>query len=167
MSHRVLLPVADPQIIEELRCWLDARNEQMISRARAGDVQELALRLVHVLEVCVVRDGFDALLLRQHFVITGSDNHGAKLKPLREVHSADCDCAHPQLFDPVKLLRFEVSGPHSVESAADFGVRANEDADLVRLQTLQNAVTEPSADAGLLLLEGVGDANLRICAVEG
>jgi len=49
-----------PQIIEELRRGGDARHQQMVAGARAGDVEEVSLRLVDVFEVCLVGDVLNA-----------------------------------------------------------------------------------------------------------
>ena len=50
------------EIIEKLRRRLDARDQQMIARAGAGDVEQVALGVVDLLQIGVVADRLDALL---------------------------------------------------------------------------------------------------------
>ena len=49
-------------IIQKLRGGLDTCHQQMIPRPRAGDVEKMALGVIHFLQIGVVADRFDALL---------------------------------------------------------------------------------------------------------
>ena len=65
------------EIVQELGNRVDTRNQQMIPSARASDVQQLP-RLIDLLQIRIVADGFDALLEGNNFIITGHDDHGPK-----------------------------------------------------------------------------------------
>ena len=52
----------------------------MIARPGAGDVQEVTLRGVDVLEVCHVADAFEPRLERDDLVVASGDHHGAELE---------------------------------------------------------------------------------------
>ncbi len=63
-----------PQIIQKLRCWRDTRDQQVVTRPRACHVQQVPLGGVDLLQVGLVAHALDALLKRQHLVVTGQ--HG-------------------------------------------------------------------------------------------
>ncbi len=48
----------------------------MVPRPRAGDVEQMPLGVVDVLEIRLVSDVFDPGLQRDHFIVTGSDDDG-------------------------------------------------------------------------------------------
>ena len=80
-----------PEIVQELRRRLDARDQQVVARAGAGDVEQVPLGVVDLLQVGVVADGLDALLQRNDLVVAGHHDDGAELQPLGQVHRADRD----------------------------------------------------------------------------
>ena len=47
--------VSSLEIVQELRPRLDSRDEQLIPRSRAGDVEELSLRVVDLLQIIFPR----------------------------------------------------------------------------------------------------------------
>jgi hypothetical protein len=49
-----------PQIIQKLRCGRDAGDKQMIPRAGAGNVEQVAFGVVDLFQIGVVGHGFDA-----------------------------------------------------------------------------------------------------------
>jgi hypothetical protein len=67
-----------PQIIKELRCRVDARQEQMIASAGASDVEQVALVVVDFFQVGVVGGGLDPLLKGNDFVVAGHDDDGSE-----------------------------------------------------------------------------------------
>jgi len=73
------------QIIEELRSGIRRRDQQPVTGAGAGDVEQLALALVNFIKVASIADLLDALLQRQHLVIAGDHRRGAKLETFRQV----------------------------------------------------------------------------------
>ena len=78
-----------PQIIQEFRCRFDARHQQMIPCAGAGDVKQVPLRVVDLFEIRVVRDRFDPLLQRNDLIVTGHHHDGTEFQALGEMHRAD------------------------------------------------------------------------------
>ena len=60
-------------------------------RPRAGDVEQMALGVIDLLQIGVVADRLDALLQRNDLIVAGHDHHGAKLQPLGQMHGADRD----------------------------------------------------------------------------
>jgi hypothetical protein len=50
------------QIIKKLRRRLDTRDEQMVSRPCAGDIEQVALGIIDFLQIRIVADRLDALL---------------------------------------------------------------------------------------------------------
>jgi hypothetical protein len=48
------------EVAQKVRPWTYAGDRQTVSRARAGDVKELALGLIDIIELDLVGDGFDA-----------------------------------------------------------------------------------------------------------
>ena len=65
----------------------------MVAGPGAGDVEQVALGGVDLVEFGLIADSFDSCLQRQHVVIAGGDDHGAKLEAFREMHRADSDVA--------------------------------------------------------------------------
>jgi hypothetical protein len=63
----------------------------MVARTRAGDVEEVALGVIDLLQVGIVSDRFDALLQGDDLVVAGHYRHGAELQSLGQVHGADRD----------------------------------------------------------------------------
>lgn len=53
---------SDPQVLQKLRCRLDPGYQQVIACACTGDVEQVALGVVHFFQVCFVSDGLDAFL---------------------------------------------------------------------------------------------------------
>ena len=49
----------DAQIIEELRARVDAGHQQPVAGARAGDVEQVPLGAIDLLQIGVVSDAFD------------------------------------------------------------------------------------------------------------
>ena len=82
-----------PQIIKKFGCRLNARNQQMVSRTRAGNVKKVSFSIVDILQIGIVTDGLDTLLQGNDFIIASHHRHGAKLQTFCEVHGADRDVA--------------------------------------------------------------------------
>ena len=93
--------VLGEQVVEELGGRFGAGHEETVTGARAGDVEQVALGGVDLVEFGLIADSFDSCLRRQHLVIAGGDDHGAKLEAFREVHRADSDVAG----DAARVLR--------------------------------------------------------------
>ena len=55
----------------------------MVAGAGAGDVEQMTLGVVDLLQVGVIADCFDACLQRNDLVVASHDGHGAKFEPLR------------------------------------------------------------------------------------
>jgi hypothetical protein len=71
-----------PQIIQEFRWGVNARDEQMIPRPSAGDVQQVAFRVVGLFQVRVVGRRLDPCLQGNDLVIAGYHNNYAELQAL-------------------------------------------------------------------------------------
>ena len=84
---------SQPQIVEEFRGRRDARNEQAISRPGAGDVEQVALRVVDLFEIRVVGRRLDPFLKGNDLVVAGHHGDRPKLQPLGQRHRADRDAA--------------------------------------------------------------------------
>lgn len=67
------------QVIQELRSGLRAGDEEVITRTRAGDVQEVALGVVNFLQVRIVGNSLNTLLQRDNLVITGHNDYRPEL----------------------------------------------------------------------------------------
>jgi hypothetical protein len=78
-------------VIQKFRGRVDARYQQMIPRASAGDVKEVTLGVMNLLRIGVVADGLDACLQRDYLVVAGHHYYSSELKPFSEVHGADRD----------------------------------------------------------------------------
>jgi hypothetical protein len=78
-------------VVYEFGYRLDAGNQQMIPRAGAGDVEQVALGVIDLLQISVVTDRLDALLQGNDFVVAGHYDHGAELKTFGKVHGANRD----------------------------------------------------------------------------
>ena len=46
----------------------------------------MAFCFIHLLQVRIIANGFNALLQRNDFIIAGHHHHGAELKPFTQVH---------------------------------------------------------------------------------
>ena len=51
----------------------------------------MPLSLIHLPQIRIFTNGFDALLQRDNFVVTSHHHHCPKLKTLREMHGTDGD----------------------------------------------------------------------------
>ena len=60
----------------------------MVARAGAGYIEQMPLSVVDIRKIAFVRNRFDALLKRNHLVITGHHANGTELQPFRKVHRA-------------------------------------------------------------------------------
>lgn len=49
----------------------------------------MTLRLIHLLKIAVIADGFDSLLKGDDFIVTGHHRHRAELQALGKMHGAD------------------------------------------------------------------------------
>ncbi len=63
----------------------------MIPRPRACHVEQLALGVIHFLQVGVVADRFDSLLQGNDLIVAGHHRHRTKLQTLGQMHRADRD----------------------------------------------------------------------------
>jgi hypothetical protein len=61
--------VALRKIVEELRHGVDAGHQEMIPRARTGDVEQVALGVIYLLQIRIVSNGLDTLLQGNNFVM--------------------------------------------------------------------------------------------------
>lgn len=77
------------EVIQEFRHGSDPSYEQMVSGTGAGDVEQMALGVIDLLQIRIVTDRLDTLLQGDYFVIAGHYNHGAELQTFGEMHSAD------------------------------------------------------------------------------
>ena len=83
--------IALHEVVQKFGYWVDAGNQQMISGAGAGDVEQVALGVIDLLQIGIVADRLDALLQGNDFVVAGHHDHGPKLQTFGEVHGADRD----------------------------------------------------------------------------
>ena len=142
-------------------------TKQVVAHAGAGDVEEVALGVVDVLEVGGVGDGLDAGLERDDLVVAGGDDDGAELEALGEVHRADGGVAGLAFGTAVELAGGEAGGLHRSSGALQLGLRPHEDADLLRRHALTDPRLHPLRDGHRLLLDRVEDGDGRLGAVEG
>jgi hypothetical protein len=77
------------EVVQKFGSGLDTRNQQMIPSAGAGDVEQVTLGIIDLLQVRIVADRLDALLQWYDLVVAGHHRDGPKFKPLRQVHGAD------------------------------------------------------------------------------
>ena len=80
LTHSNLAALITSHVIKKLRSRLDTRHQQMISRPRAGNVEQMAFGVIHLLQVGVVANRFDAFLQGNDFIVAGHYDHGAKLQ---------------------------------------------------------------------------------------
>ena len=79
--------VSVQQILQELGRRLDTGDQQMIAGAGAGDVQQVPLCVVDILEIGIVGDRLDALLQRQNLVVARHDRDGPEFETFGKVAS--------------------------------------------------------------------------------
>jgi hypothetical protein len=97
--------IALHDVIQKFGYGLDARNEQMIAGASAGNVEQVSLGVIHLLEISVVTDSLDALLQGNDLVISSHHNYSAEFQTLGEVHGTDRDEAARCFHVIVKNLK--------------------------------------------------------------
>jgi hypothetical protein len=81
--------IALHEVVQKFGYWVHSGNQQMISGAGTGNVEQVPLGVVDLLQIGVVANRLDALLQGNYFVVTGHHNHSPKLQTLGEVHRAD------------------------------------------------------------------------------
>ena len=109
----------------------------MVAGACAGDVQQVSLGVVDILEVGLVGDLHQARVQRDHVVVAGDDRDGSELQTFGGVHRADADVSVGEfhaLFDPCGL---QAGRPCGSGGPVDLFGRADEDADFVRHDSFQ------------------------------
>src|SRR5690348_8035916 len=77
------------KIIQKFRHWLDSADQQVIPSACAGNVEQVPLGIVHLLQISIVTNRLDTLLQWDDLVVAGHHDHGAELQTFGEVHRAD------------------------------------------------------------------------------
>ena len=122
----------DQQIVEELGGRFHADDQEMITGAGTCDVEQVALGGVDLVELGLIADSLDSCLRRQHFVITRGDDYGPKLQALGEMHRADCDIARNAARMLRQIDRRIPCGFNAGDGSAQFALRSDENAHLVR-----------------------------------
>jgi hypothetical protein len=61
----------------------------MIPGAGAGNVDQVTLGIIDLLQIGIVADRLDALLQWNDLVVAGHHSDGPKFEPLRQVHGAN------------------------------------------------------------------------------
>src|SRR6266568_489215 len=84
---------SQPQIIKELRWWIDARHEQMIPRTGTGDVQHVAFRVVDLFQVSIVGHRLDPCLQGNDLIIARHHSNSTKLQAFGQMHRTDRNMA--------------------------------------------------------------------------
>ena len=79
------------QIVEELRGRVGSRYEEPITSTRARHVEQVALRVVDLLEIGFVDNALDPGLKREDLVVATGDDYSPELEALGEVHGSDRD----------------------------------------------------------------------------
>src|SRR3984893_14395613 len=81
--------IAFHEVVQKCGYWVHSGNQQMISGT--GDVEQVPLGVVDLLQIGIVADCLDALLQGNYFVVAGHHDPGPKFQPFGEVHGADRD----------------------------------------------------------------------------
>ncbi|GEP12220.1 hypothetical protein MMMDOFMJ_2543 [Methylobacterium gnaphalii] len=68
---------------------MNSRNEQAIAHAGAGNVEEMGLGLVDLLQLCLVAHRVDAPLRGKHTVVAREHHYDLEFQALGEMHRAD------------------------------------------------------------------------------
>jgi hypothetical protein len=105
----------------------------------------MALRVVDLFQIRVVRDRFDSLLLWNHLIVASHDHHGSEFQTLGKMHSADRGAAAGGFHVVVEHFVRDLRILDRCTSAVELGRGANEDADLVRYDSLLGALDKPLA----------------------
>src|ERR1700730_10043974 len=90
-SMRGATLVAFHEVVQKFGYRVDTGNQEMIPSAGAGNVKQMPLGVVDLLQIGVIADRFDALLQGNYFVVAGHYDHGPKLQTLGKVHGTDRD----------------------------------------------------------------------------
>ena len=65
----------------------------MVSCSCAGDVEQVALGVIDLLQIRVVTHGLDPLLQGNDLIVTGHHHHRSKFQSFGQMHGADRDVA--------------------------------------------------------------------------
>src|SRR5262249_31598078 len=114
-----------PEIVEKLRCGRDTRDQEMVASARACDVQQVALRAVHLCKICLVGYRVDPRLQRDDLVVACHHRDAAELKTLGEMHRGDGDVTKCGVDLLVQDLRRNACGGDGRTSALELGRRSD------------------------------------------
>gem|GEM_PF-2380748 len=77
-----------PQIIEELGYRINTRYQKILARTGAGDIKQVAFRVVNFFKICAVSDSLNSFLQGDNLIIAGHYNNSTEFQTLREMHSA-------------------------------------------------------------------------------
>ena len=139
------------KVIQELRNWLNTGDQQVIAGARAGDVKQMALGVVDLLQVGVVSDGLDACLAWDNLIVASHDDDRSELQALGIVHRTDGDGAVFDLHLVAELNRSGSSNFQRSPCPLEFGLGADKDTDLVWLAPFAQPLRDPRPDSIRLL----------------
>jgi hypothetical protein len=81
--------IALHEVVQEFGYGGDTDYQQMIPGAGTGDIEQVTLGVIDLLQISVVADCLDALLQRNYLVVASHHGDGPKFQPLRQVHGAD------------------------------------------------------------------------------
>lgn len=135
------------EVGEEFGSGLDAGNKQPVAGAGTGDVEQVALGVVNLVEFGFVGDGFDALLQGQNIVIAGHDGDGLVLKPFSKVHGADGNPALRLLKTFGEFQLCVTGGFHGGTCAGKLIVRPYEQPDLGGSDSVCHGFLDPVGNA--------------------
>ena len=160
------LSVLGEQVVEELGGRFGAGHQEMIAGTGAGDVEQMALGGVDLVEFGLIADSLDSCLRRQRLVIAGGDDHGAKLQTLGEVHRTDCDLARDAACVLRQIDRRMTCRFNRRDGSVQFGLRSDEHAHLVRGAPFLPAGLQPLRDCCSLRVMRGEHLNHRFRAIE-
>jgi hypothetical protein len=81
--------IALGEVVQEFGHGPDARNQQMIPGTGTGDIEQVTLGIVDLLQISIITDCLNSLLQGNDLVVTGHHHHGAEFQSFGEVHSAN------------------------------------------------------------------------------
>src|SRR5271166_1593892 len=105
-SMRRAMFFAFHEVVQEFGDGRDTRNKEMITRARTGDIEQVALGVVDLLQIRIVADRLDALLQGHDLVIAGHDGDSTEFQSLRQMHGADGDVTAGRLHIIIQDLEW-------------------------------------------------------------
>jgi len=126
----------------------------------------LPFGVVHLLQVAIIADRFDALLQGDYLIVAGHHDHCTELQSLRQRHGADRHMVMLRRHAIIQNVKGQVSQTKGFLGPTDLRFGTHKHTDLVWQSAGAHPFGKPTSDDGDFFVGTVENLNSRRRAVE-